>query len=35
MFKVGVVLPNYSKLGTRENLEVVARAADELGYDSI
>lgn len=35
MFQVGVILPNYSRLGHRENLEAIARAADDLGYDSI
>jgi probable F420-dependent oxidoreductase len=33
--QVGVILPNFSDAGTRENLEAVAHAADELGYDSI
>jgi probable F420-dependent oxidoreductase len=33
--QVGVILPNFSDAGTRANLEAVARAADEFGYDSI
>jgi probable F420-dependent oxidoreductase len=33
--QVGVILPNFSDAGTRENLEKVASAADTLGYDSI
>jgi probable F420-dependent oxidoreductase len=33
--QVGVILPNFSDAGTRENLERVASAADALGYDSI
>jgi probable F420-dependent oxidoreductase len=33
--QVGVILPNFSAAGTRENLEAVATTADELGFDSI
>ncbi|MFN0073727.1 MAG: LLM class flavin-dependent oxidoreductase, partial [Chloroflexota bacterium] len=33
--QVGVILPNYSSAGTRDNLEIVARTAEELGFDSI
>jgi len=33
--QVGVILPNFSTLGTREDLEAVASSADELGFDSI
>ncbi len=33
--RVGVALPNFSKLGTRDVLADVAREAEALGYDSI
>jgi probable F420-dependent oxidoreductase len=35
VMQVGVILPNFSTAGTRENIEAVAIAADELGFDSI
>ena len=31
----GVILPNFSRLGTREAMVEIAREAEALGYDSI
>ena len=33
--QIGVCLPNFSRLGTREATIEVARQAEALGYDSL